>query len=59
LKDRKTSNGVVERLKAHLAEVSLVTFGAYGEAASVEAVREIIEKPNLAQLENVLAKIRR
>jgi uncharacterized protein len=59
LKDRKTSNGVVERLKAHLAEVSLVTFGAYGEAASVQAVREIIEKPNLAQLENVLAKIRR
>jgi len=46
-------------VKAHLAEVSLVTFGAYGEAATVSAVREIVEKPNLAQLENVLSKIRR
>ena len=59
LKDRKTASGVVERIKAHLAEVSLVTFGAYGEAASVELVREVIEKPNLAQLADVLAKIRK
>jgi HK97 family phage prohead protease len=59
LKDRKASNGVVERLKAHLAEVSLVTFGAYGEAASIQSVREVLEKPNLAQLENILAKIRK
>ena len=59
LKDRRRENGVVERVKAHLAEVSLVTFGAYGEAATVSAVREVIEKPNLAQLENVLSKIRR
>lgn len=59
LKDRKTETGIIERIKAHLAEVSLVTFGAYGEAASVEAIREVIEKPNLAQIENVLAKIRK
>lgn len=59
LKDRKATNGVIERLKAHLAEVSLVTFGAYGEAASISSVREVLEKPNLAQLENILAKIRK
>jgi len=39
--------------------VSLVTFGAYGEAASIQSVREVLEKPNLAQLENILAKIRK
>jgi hypothetical protein len=59
LKDLRRKDGVVERVKAHLAEVSLVTFGAYGDAAAVAAVREVIEKPNLAQLENVLSKIRR
>jgi HK97 family phage prohead protease len=59
LKDRKRPNGVIERVKAHLAEVSLVTFGAYGESATVSSVRETIEKPNLAQIENVLSKIRR
>lgn len=59
LKDNRRRDGVVERVKAHLAEVSLVTFGAYGDKAAVAAVREIIEKPNLAQLENVLAKIRK
>jgi phage head maturation protease len=30
----------MERLKAHLAEVSLVTFGAYGDMAAVTGVRE-------------------
>ena len=59
LKDNRRKDGIVERVKAHLAEVSLVTFGAYGEKAAVAAVREVIEKPNLAQLENVLAKIRK
>jgi len=59
LKDNRRRDGIVERVKAHLAEVSLVTFGAYGEKAAVAAVREVIEKPNLAQLENVLAKIRK
>jgi HK97 family phage prohead protease len=59
LKDNKRRDGIVERVKAHLAEVSLVTFGAYGDKAAVAALREVIEKPNLAQLENVLAKIRK
>jgi hypothetical protein len=59
LKDRKRPNGVIERVKAHLAEVSLVTFGAYGESATVSSVRDVLEKPNLAQLENVISKIRR
>lgn len=40
IKNRKMENGVLERVKAHLAEVSLVTFGAYGEMASVGGVRE-------------------
>jgi len=56
LKDRKTLAGIVERIKAHLAEVSLVTFGAYGDAASINAIRQIVDKPNLAQLENLLKK---
>jgi HK97 family phage prohead protease len=59
LKDRKTSSGIVERIKAHLAEVSLVTFGAYGDAAAVSVVREVVDKPNLAELENLLAKLRK
>jgi HK97 family phage prohead protease len=46
LKDNRRSNGVVERVRAHLAEVSLVTFGAYGEKAVVEAVREASTTPN-------------
>jgi len=59
LKDRKTPSGIVERIKAHLAEVSLVTFGAYGDAAAVSVVREVVDKPNLAELENLLAKLRK
>ncbi len=30
----------MERIKAHLAEVSLVTFGAYGELASITGMRD-------------------
>ena len=56
LKDRKTLAGIVERIKAHLDEVSLVTFGAYGDAASINAIRQIVDKPNLAQLETLLKK---
>ena len=59
LQDRRRKDGIVERIKAHLAEVSLVTFGAYGDAAAVEKVRTTLEKPNLAALDEVLAKIRR
>lgn len=40
IKNKKREDGVLERIKAHLAEVSLVTFGAYGEMASVSGVRE-------------------
>ena len=58
LKDEKR-NGVVNRIKAHLAEVSLVTFGAYGDAAAITAVRSEIEKPNLAAIEQIVAKVRK
>lgn len=58
LEDRKV-NGVVNRMKAHLAEVSLVTFGAYGDAANIVAVRQEIEKPNLASIEAIVAKVRK
>ena len=58
LEDKKV-NGVVNRMKAHLAEVSLVTFGAYGDAANIVAVRQEIEKPNLASIEAIVAKVRK
>jgi hypothetical protein len=58
LKDEKRA-GVVNRIKAHLAEVSLVTFGAYGDAANIVAVRQEIEKPNLASIEKLVAKVRK
>lgn len=58
LKDEKR-NGVVNRIKAHLAEVSLVTFGAYGDAATITAVRAEIEKPNLEAISQIVAKIRK
>lgn len=57
LKDEKR-NGVVNRMKAHLAEVSLVTFGAYGDAANIVAVRAEIVKPNLASIEEIIKKVR-
>ena len=49
----------MNRIKAHLAEVSLVTFGAYGDAANIVAVRQEIEKPNLASIEAIVAKVRK
>ncbi len=58
LRDEK-KNGIVNRLKAHLAEVSLVTFGAYGDAANIVAVRNEIEKPNLETVREIVAKVRR
>lgn len=58
LKDEKRG-GVVNRIRAHLAEVSLVTFGAYGDAANIVAVRQEIEKPNLASIEQIVAKVKR
>ena len=59
LKDNRRKDGIVERVKAHLAEVSLVTFGAYGEKAAVAAVREVIQKPNLAQVQDILERIKK
>lgn len=59
LKDRTMKDGTVERISAHLAEVSLVTFGAYGEAATVVGVREESSTPNLDQIIELLKDIRR
>jgi HK97 family phage prohead protease len=59
LKDNRRPDGVIERLAAHLAEVSLVTFGAYGQAATVAGVREVSATPNLDALDELLKDIRR
>lgn len=59
LKDHRRKDGVVERIAAHLAEVSLVTFGAYGQAAQIAAVRETSPTPNLDQLDEILKAIRK
>jgi HK97 family phage prohead protease len=58
LRDEKR-DGVVNRIKAHLAEVSLVTFGAYGDKAGIVAVRNEIDKPNLASVQEIVSKVRR
>lgn len=57
LKDHRRPDGVVERLAAHLAEVSLVTFGAYGQAAQVAAVRTPSATPNLDALDEILRSL--
>lgn len=59
LKDNRRKDGVVERIAAHLAEVSLVTFGAYGHAAQVVGVREESDTPNLDAIEALLKDFRR
>lgn len=59
LKDKRRQDGVVERQLAHLAEVSAVTFGAYGAAASVVGVREQSTTPNLDALEEILRGVRK
>lgn len=59
LKDKRRGDGVVERIAAHLAEVSLVTFGAYGPAASVVGVRDVSATPNLDAVQDILKDIRR
>lgn len=38
--DRRLANGTIERVRAHLVEVSVVLEGAYGRGALVSAVRE-------------------
>jgi len=59
LKDNRRKDGVIERIAAHLAEVSLVTFGAYGQNAQIAAVRETSPTPNLDALTEVLKDLRR
>lgn len=54
LQDRKRADGVIERVRAHLAEVSLVTFGAYGMAAAVAGIREQSQTPNLDAAREIL-----
>jgi len=59
LKDKRRQDGVIERQLAHLAEVSAVTFGAYGSAASIVGVRDQSKTPNLDALQLELDRIRR
>ena len=61
IKNRKRPDGVMERIKAHLAEVSLVTFGAYGELASVTGMREGQPQltPRLDEARKILDAIQR
>jgi HK97 family phage prohead protease len=59
LKNRKRDDGVIERLKAHLAEISLVTFGAYGDLASVAGTRDHeSNSPRLTHAREILASLR-
>jgi HK97 family phage prohead protease len=59
LKDNRRKDGVVERIAAHLAEVSLVTFGAYGHAAQVVGVRQESDTPNLDAIAQLLKDLGR
>ena len=59
LKDNRLASGVIERIKAHLAEVSLVTFGAYGEMATVSALREESTTPNRDAVAILLKEIQK
>lgn len=59
IKDNRRPDGVVERIAAHLAEVSLVTFGAYGQAAQVAAVRTPSTTPNLDAIDELIKTLRK
>ena len=61
LKNRKRDDGVIERIKAHLAEISLGTFGAYGELAAVSGVRDTEDPtaPRLAHAREILATLKK
>jgi HK97 family phage prohead protease len=61
IKNKKRPDGVMERLKAHLAEVSLVTFGAYGELAAITGMREGQAQltPRLDEARKILNAIQR
>lgn len=43
--NRRLDDGTIERVTAHLVEVSLVLAGAYGRGATVSAVREMHSDP--------------
>jgi len=53
----RSRNGVVERVRAHLFEVSVVLEGAYGEAATVQAVRSHRERTNMSEARSLLASL--
>ncbi|MFI5561511.1 HK97 family phage prohead protease [Amycolatopsis japonica] len=53
--DRRLPNGVIERTKAHLFEVSVVPEGAYGEEAMVTGVRSELLTPGLDKARQILA----
>ena len=61
IKNKRRPDGVMERLKAHLAEVSLVTFGAYGELAAITGMREGQPQltPRLDEARKILNAIQR
>jgi HK97 family phage prohead protease len=61
IKNKKRPDGVMERIKAHLAEVSLVTFGAYGEMAAITGMREGQPQltPRLDEARKILNAIQR
>lgn len=59
IKDNRRPDGVVERIAAHLAEVSLVTFGAYGQHAQVAAVRTPSATPNLDAIDELIRSLRK
>jgi HK97 family phage prohead protease len=61
IKNRKREDGVIERIKAHLAEVSLVTFGAYGDYATVNGVRsdQLGDTPRLNAAKEILDALQR
>jgi len=52
--NRALPNGVLERTKANLFEVSVVPEGAYGEEAMVSAVRAQNQTPNLDSARKLL-----
>ena len=58
IKNATRPNGTIERQRAHLAEVSLVTFGAYGDAAAVSGVRDVSTTPNLDAITELMKSIR-
>lgn len=53
--NRKLSGGVVERATATLTEVAIVMAGAYGEAATVSAVRSTATVDRAAELAQIVA----